>query len=135
MKPLSMLRRVLLAIVVLLTCSGYSLITHAQEWAGLYHGKVSGKPSQLTLNRAGSDVIGVLDSNGYRYKVQGNLQNGKLIGFCRDSKTGKIGQLSAVSTDRSIILKVILPGFHRPARLIFERAENSHRVFTQLAMR
>jgi hypothetical protein len=105
------------------------------EWAGLYHGKVSGQPSQLTLNRAGTDIIGVLDAKGHRYKVEGNLQQGKLIGFCRDTKTGKTGQLSAVTIKGAVIIKVVLPGFHRPARLVFEKTEKASSIFTQLAMR
>ncbi|MFC3151684.1 hypothetical protein ACFOEK_11660 [Litoribrevibacter euphylliae] len=135
MQFLKVLQRVLIAGA--LSVSLLSVVTHvhAAEWAGLYHGKVSGQPSQLTLNRAGVDVIGVLDTEGYRYKVEGNLQDGKLIGFCRDIKTGETGQLSAVSTDKLIIIKVILPGFYRPARLVFERATDSKHVFTQVAMR
>ncbi|GLQ31785.1 hypothetical protein [Litoribrevibacter albus] len=135
MKLFAVLQRMLIAGAMSVSLSGLSMLAHAEEWAGLYLGKVSGQPSQLTLNRAGVDVIGVLDTEGYRYKVEGNLQDGKLIGFCRDIKTGKTGQLSAVSTDRAIIIRVILPGFHRPARLVFERAENSHRIFTKIAMR
>jgi hypothetical protein len=134
MKCLKLLQRLLIAGAMSVSLLGFSVV-HAEEWAGLYHGKVSGQPSQLTLNRAGVDVIGVLDTEGYRYKVEGNVQNGKLIGFCRDIKTGKTGQLSAVTLDKSIIIRVVLPGFYRPVRLVFERAENSQRVFTQIAMR
>lgn len=108
-------------------------VSFAQEWAGLYHGKVSGQDSQLTLNRAGSDVIGILDSEGFRYKLEGSLQQGKLVGFCRDIKTGKVGQLSASTTTNLIIISVTLPGFHRPARLIFKRAEGVDPIFSEVA--
>jgi hypothetical protein len=107
--------------------------SYSQEWAGLYHGKVSGKDSQLTLNRAGSDVIGILDSEGFRYKLEGSLQHGRLIGFCRDIKTGKVGQLSASTTTDVIIISVVLPGYHRPARLVFKRAEGVDPIFSEVA--
>lgn len=135
MQFLKVLQRLLIAGAMSVSLFGIATHVNAAEWAGLYHGKVSGQPSQLTLNRTGSDVIGILDTEGYRYKVEGNLQDGKLLGFCRDIKTGKTGQLSAVSTDQLIIIKVVLPGFYRPARLVFERASDSKHIFTQVAMR
>lgn len=135
MNLVNTVRNLLIAGAMSVSLLSISVSAQATEWAGLYLGKVSGQPSQLTLNRAGTDIIGVLDTEGYRYKLEGNLQKGKLIGFCRDIKTGKTGQLSAVSTKDAIILKVILPGYHRPARLVFERAEETNNIFSQIASR
>ena len=135
MKGMSFLGRFLTISFLSLFTLGLSIGSQASEWAGLYHGKVSGQPSQLTLNRAGNDIIGVLDTEGYRYKLEGNLQKGKLVGFCRDTRTGETGQLSATVAKDLIILRVILPGHHRPARLIFQRADDTSSVFTLMASR
>ncbi|GAA3919822.1 hypothetical protein [Litoribacillus peritrichatus] len=133
MQRLSILRRVFSSFILLLLLTSISVVGHAREWAGLYHGKISGQPSQLTLNRAGNDIIGVLDTEGYRYKLEGNIQQGKLIGFCRDIKSGETGQLSASVTKDVIIIRVVLPGYHRPARLVFERADDTSSIFTKMA--
>ena len=110
-----------------------------QEWAGLYVGQVSGAASQLTLNRTGNDIIGILDTQGYRYKVEGNLQQGKLVGFCQDITNGKVGLLSATllrnasASPENIIIHVVLPGSHRSTRLVFERAETVDSFFSEIA--
>lgn len=67
--------------------SGNTLGHGGASFAGAYQGNIHGTPASMTLQQQGNQVSGVIDASGYRYNLQGKVNQSQSQGMLIDPQT------------------------------------------------